>query len=601
MILTDIQERVERSIYETLRQVLVEQGWWPDLKLFQPPYGVPPLAYMDRAEATAKFNEAVQNIVTAKGFAIELFGASGMQSKGEKRTPRIVVLGRRALPGDLGTPPTTYIKNGNIYDMYKLPYTTSLIEVDIIMSSSYVKQDRIMAAITAAALSTRNYLDFYDAQPNSNERFFIKETFARGGVDYDQGTTDKILTYQVSDLYIAPNKLIKSNISPIKEIITELSIQNTKEIILTILKFMISELPELEGSIDNPANYYLAIQEKTQPKASKISLLNLANYLEDLIVKPKVFDGVQMTGNTAETTETYLDYGINVVSGASSINYAARLPYPPIKGRSLTIVNISGYPIVIYPSVDGGSINGVINGSALIPSDGKSYVFTCWENPLPGAWSWTPPATNQYNSGEIIMLASSSTGKVSAVATNVINLQSENDASTGVPFNGKNKALILNLNNSGFYFKPSNPWAEITKIKIYTNTNAPSSYYLKYAYQINYYNPTTGAFVGSGAGGSGDLSTSNINTAVTGAFVPSTGQTYLSDFIGDAGTLYKESLVTSAFGPNSIVGDKYLGQTQYNGNTVDVWYTGYIKFIFIPNGSVGNIAGVKFQFFLEYN
>lgn len=314
-----------------------------------------------------------------------------------------------------------------------------------------------------------------------------------------------------------------------------------------------------------------------------------------------IYDNVTVSGTTAATTTSYLSFGVNVITTASVSNYAIRLPYPPVKGRSLTVVNTSGYPIVVYPSVDGGSINGAVNGSASVPSDGKSYVFTCWENPLPGAWSWTPPATNQYNSGDLEMATPSGTGYVTAVTTNIIDLESDNNSSTGVPLDGKNKALIINQSGSGYYFKPSSYWNEMTKIKVYTNTNAPATYYLKYAYQINYYNPTTGAFVGNGSSGSGDASTSNINSAVSGTFVPSTGQTYISDFIGDAGTLYAQVAITPLFGINSTVGDRYLGQTTYLGNTVDVWYTGYIKFVFKPNASVGNIAGVKFQFFIEYN
>lgn len=315
-----------------------------------------------------------------------------------------------------------------------------------------------------------------------------------------------------------------------------------------------------------------------------------------------IYDNVTLTGTSAATTTTYLNYGTNVITTASLTNYAIRLPYPPIKGKSVTIINVSGYPIVVYPSVDGGSINNVVNSAATIPNDGESYVFTCWENPLPGAWSWRAPATAQYDSGAIV-LPSPSTGRVSAASKNFLNLDAGNSASSDVAENGLGKPLFINntIADKGIYFKPSRFWNLITKIKIYTNTNAPLSFSLKRSYSTNYYDITTGALVNSIGVGAGDYIIGNINTAVSGTFVPSAGQTYLSDFIGDDGTVYGIfNNASSVFTNSSIVGDKYLGTTIYNGNTVNVWTTGYIKLIVTPN-ALSNLAGFQFQFFIEYN
>ena len=315
-----------------------------------------------------------------------------------------------------------------------------------------------------------------------------------------------------------------------------------------------------------------------------------------------IYDNVTLTGTSAATTTTYLNYGTNVITTASLTNYAIRLPYPPVKGKSVTIINVSGYPIVVYPSVTGGSINNVVDSSALVPNDGKSYVFTCWENPLPGAWSWTPPAINQYDSGDIT-LPSPSTARVSAASTNFLNLDAQNTASSDVANDGLTKPLFVNntVTDRGIYFKPSNHWNLITRIKIYTNTNAPLSFALKYSYSVNYYNITTGELVNSSSSGSGDYLTGNINTAVPGTFVPSAGQTYLSNFVGDDGTVYGIfNNASSVFTNSSVVGDKFLGTTIYDGNTVNVWTTGYIKLIVTPN-ALSNIAGFQFRFFIEYN
>jgi len=94
------------------------------------------------------------------------------------------------------------------------------------------------------------------------------------------------------------------------------------------------------------------------------------------------------------TTTAYANYGINVITTATSTNYCLRLPQTPVEGKSVTIVNNSGINVVLFPSITGGSVNGIIDGVEIIPSDGKSYTFDCYENPLPGGWSLsTSPST----------------------------------------------------------------------------------------------------------------------------------------------------------------------------------------------------------------
>jgi hypothetical protein len=88
-------------------------------------------------------------------------------------------------------------------------------------------------------------------------------------------------------------------------------------------------------------------------------------------------------------TSTYSNYGINVISTVTSQSYCLRLPQTPTQGKTVTIINKGGMDVIVFPSVVGGDINGIINGYFTIPSDGKSYSFDCYENPLPGGWSVT--------------------------------------------------------------------------------------------------------------------------------------------------------------------------------------------------------------------
>jgi hypothetical protein len=317
-------------------------------------------------------------------------------------------------------------------------------------------------------------------------------------------------------------------------------------------------------------------------------------------------DNIVMTGNTAATTTTYMQYAYNVITTATSSNYAARLPFPPVKGKNVVIINTSGIPIVIYPSVEGGSINGVVNGSALIPSDGKAYAFFCYENPQPGAWSWTSPAINQYDSGEVSV---NSTGGSRVLAINGPANYIEGDGfyvSTGWSFNGLNQPLIstavLQGDSPAAFFKPSAPWNQITKIKVYTNLSALNDgiqFAMQQSSNYNNYNTTTGAFV-SASSSSGTIFDDYyaIDSTVSGA---SLGRNVLTNNIGDAGTVYREvSFPNIGNGglQQNVIGDYYIGQNLVSGILRDVWLTRCISFQLQPNAS---LTGLKVRFFIEYN
>ena len=320
----------------------------------------------------------------------------------------------------------------------------------------------------------------------------------------------------------------------------------------------------------------------------------------DAYVPKDINDNVVLSGTTAATTNSYLTYGVNNVTTAGPTAYAIRLPNPPQKGKQVIIVNNSTLPIAVYPSVTGGSINNTVNGVAMVPNDGKAYTFYCYENPLPGAWSWTPPAINQYDSGEIIMTQASTSGRVSVVNNSFIDYNPSNSASNAIGADGKSKALILAVASDGIWFKPGSFWNNITKIKVYTNNAVNvSAVNVKISSQVTYYSISTGQIAGYGAGLAGDIiPTTDINSSVGGTFVPVT--TDRSAFAGSDGSLYKEFSVTPIAGVQGIIGDKYLGQVSVSGTLRDAWQVGYIKFIFNPAVSIDG-ANTRFRFFIEYN
>lgn len=320
-------------------------------------------------------------------------------------------------------------------------------------------------------------------------------------------------------------------------------------------------------------------------------------------------DNVVLSGTTAATTTSFLAYGVNNITTASPTAYAIRLPYPPQKGKQVIIVNNSTMPVAVYPSVDGGSINGTLNGVGMVPNDGKAYTFYCYENPLPGAWSWTPPALNQYDSGVITV---NSTGGTKVIAASSAANWLEGDgfySSTGFGNDGLNSPLYTpayiqnqgGINYPAAPFKPAQPWNRVTKLKVYTNLSATLSgvvFGLTQGTMNNYYYQGTTNLQGATPGSSGNLGAyGNCSQTVPGATL---AQNALTTNIGDPGTCYGELAYTSTNPPlgSESIGNFYKGLSTQMGQTVDWYQTRSINFGIQPKAA---LTGLKFRFFIEYN
>jgi hypothetical protein len=314
--------------------------------------------------------------------------------------------------------------------------------------------------------------------------------------------------------------------------------------------------------------------------------------------------------------EKNLDFNLNVIEAGVSGPYIIRLPYPPVKGRSSTVINNTGYTVRVLPSIEGGSINGTIDAMAEVPSDGKPYTFYCWENPLPGAWTWSPPATNQYDSGEITAVSTGTSMVLTAAnASNVGYATSIYSTIGGV--DGLNLPQVYTYapatGMTQVIFKPSPSWSAITKFKVYTNqTTLGAGITARIFTQgwFNYYEKSTMNYydVKQGQGNSLFLADPTM-VAVAGSAVT----TPVSANIGDPGTYYGES--TSALVvpvPNvnyegttwstakpTFFGDIYCGDETILGTVYERWYTQYVCVAVIPRLTTG--TQFKYRFFLEYN
>jgi hypothetical protein len=325
----------------------------------------------------------------------------------------------------------------------------------------------------------------------------------------------------------------------------------------------------------------------------------------------QVFDGLVADDTTSATT-LVLQYGVNIIDTSTVTDYAAKLAQP-VTGKRIIVVNKSSLPISLFPSNVGGQINNYpVNTPAIVPPDGKAYDFVCVENPLPGAWVWSPPATGQYDSGDIsfttttnafgnYICAASLSGTIYAAERSGL------ISSSGIAYNGLNNPTIIQntpaaMPNSSYLatFKPITPWNAITKIKVYSNIvpvlGSPPSFTLSAGSQYNQYVAGTNTFVTSGIGGGSSPFLQNpiVLTNVIAGTVPSPG---LTTNIGDPGTVWGEAITTPTmflYGttPLSFVGDQFISTDGVN----DTWFTRYIS-AFLRHQVIG---AVKFRFFIEY-
>lgn len=212
MALQNTTQVVARSIYEVIRNLLVREGYWPD-------EGSP--NYPDTPTGLANWQAALQNIHTTRGFIIEPFGVSTAEPKGAKKVPRIVILQKRNLPGNIGNPPNPEMapdpnSNGRVWAI--APPLSKFIHFEVHLIANTAEQIWILEAILEEAFAARAFVPYYN-QPD--ETFFIRQQSFYDIPDPIEGVSQKVYSYEVTDMYLSPSRIIQSAVVPIKEITVE--------------------------------------------------------------------------------------------------------------------------------------------------------------------------------------------------------------------------------------------------------------------------------------------------------------------------------------------------------------------------------------------
>jgi hypothetical protein len=339
-----------------------------------------------------------------------------------------------------------------------------------------------------------------------------------------------------------------------------------------------------------------------------------------------VFPDLVADNTTMANTTLVLDYGVNIIVTSTADDYACKLPIPTT-GKRVVVINRSLMTVSLFPSLAGGQINNyAIDTPAIIPPDGNAYEFICIENPLPGAWVWSPPATAQYDSGDITGTTTTVNSVIVGVQTGISNVTNSTSYGTGAiqaspsvnaPISPLGFAYQLNTNAA--YFKPigvGNNWNAITRIKIYTNISSdlggaqPPRFSISGAVGVNKYDLGSDPlnfnnFLGFYPASAFTFQYLELNQIQAGT-VPPPGVTAN---VGDAGTYYGIFDIGTdyifpdpfAFISTSIIGDKYMGVGTYTFGPTTVPCDDYMSQMISGNLQAGQAAtDVKYRFFFEY-
>lgn len=213
--LSNVIEIIDRSIYKVIEDVAVENN-----------YAVRKSDYLSDPNG---FQQAEEAIANSRGFCVGIFGSNSPQQRGDLAMPRIVIDGKRFVPGYLGgNPDRVYDLNPDtdLFDASVIPPLTHRYQFEIILYSVRVAEDRILHAIIDAALPNFSYVPFYN---NPDLKFFVEQYSFRENPDFSLGYEEKTYLYEAPEVFKSSDLLVQRGISPIKSVAVDQKINSTGE------------------------------------------------------------------------------------------------------------------------------------------------------------------------------------------------------------------------------------------------------------------------------------------------------------------------------------------------------------------------------------
>ena len=202
-----IETLAERSIYHAFREEVVRRGYLPDIKLFD-------IENVDNTIAETenrRYEQAIQQIKTNKGFAIEVFNYASNQSYGSKNVPRIVLNTDSFMPGNLGLDPSLkYVpQEDGTFQLSKSVDMLSDFYFTIYLVANSTRTIRELHDILAHVLPRRGYIKWYEdtkLRPHSN---LLIQYLSSSDISYlSEGIIEKAYRYMIPDIHEIDDRII---------------------------------------------------------------------------------------------------------------------------------------------------------------------------------------------------------------------------------------------------------------------------------------------------------------------------------------------------------------------------------------------------------
>lgn len=222
MALPNTEEIIEKSVYLSIENILLREGYIPNIKLFDIENADINIA---RA-AQNSYDAAVKAIQVSKGFAIELFGYTTNQDRGVKKVPRIVIDTEGFYPGSIGKDSTAQYKmnqTGTAYNKEFDGQKTSDLYFNIYLVANNVQQIRVLHGVLSESIPRWGYIPRYVDEDTpfelvSDGNIFIEYISYNQSDDEDRGVIEKVYRYMTPDVVENLVRIDNTNIAKIESI-----------------------------------------------------------------------------------------------------------------------------------------------------------------------------------------------------------------------------------------------------------------------------------------------------------------------------------------------------------------------------------------------
>ena len=210
--LSIIEESIERSIFEAVREELVDKDLIPDITTYN--LANDQLLWESDLKALRGTN--------IHKFVCEVFGVSGYQGNNTKKVPRVVIDTQQFFPGELGGDTTRFYQQANPGDPYSVarrqPRSADYY-FNIHIVTNTAKQLRIIQALIALALPRRGYIKFhFEPVPTFSGNLFIENMAFTDHPQTVEGVMEKIYRFRIVDVWETECIVLATNIAPIDNI-----------------------------------------------------------------------------------------------------------------------------------------------------------------------------------------------------------------------------------------------------------------------------------------------------------------------------------------------------------------------------------------------